>query len=59
MKKACTPKEELDYIGMNGFYDTAAAFAVSAFFGTCSEKTLVHINRNTQGQYVIILCSRG
>ncbi len=58
-KKACTPKEELDYIGMNGFYDTAAAFAVSTFFGTCKENALVHINRNTQGQYVIILCSRG
>ena len=56
---ACTPVEELDYIGMNGFYDTAAAYAVSAFFATCNRKTLVHINRNTQGQYVIILCSRG
>lgn len=58
-KKACTPKEELDYIGSNGFYDTAAAFAVSAFFETSKENALVHINRNTQGQYVIILCSRG
>ncbi len=57
-KKARTPNEELDYIGVSGFYDTAAAFAVSAFFGTSKEKALVHINKNTQGQYVIILCSR-
>jgi hypothetical protein len=58
-KKACAPNGEVDYIRMNGFYDTAAAFAASVFFETRNEKTLVHINRNTQGQYVIILCSRG
>jgi len=58
-KKACTPKEELDYIGINGFYDTAAAFAVSSFFTTCNNRALVHINRNTLGQYVVISCSRG
>ncbi len=58
-KKACSPETELDYIGTSGFYDTAASFAISTFFESSTGKKLVHVNRNTQGQHVIIVCSKG
>ena len=57
-KKACAPKEELDYIGMNGFYDTAASFAVSAFFASGSDTSMVHVNRNDLRQHVVLLCEK-
>src|SRR3990172_9171113 len=57
-KKECSPSEEFDYIGGYGFYDTAAAFAISKFFETYNETALIHVNRNIQGQYVIISCKR-
>ncbi len=57
-KEACSPEAELDYIGTSGFYDTAASFAVSAFFASGSGKKLVHVNRNTQEQYVVLACEK-
>ncbi len=56
--RACSPEAEFDYIGGNGFYDTAASFAVSTFFESGTGKKLVHVNRNTQGQHVIVVCSK-
>jgi hypothetical protein len=58
-KKACSPEAEFDYIGTNGFYDTAVSLAVSTFIESGAGKKLVHVNRNTQGQHVIIVCSKG
>ncbi len=48
--------KELDYIRDNGFFDTAASFAVASFFETRRGEQLFHINRNVQGDHVIILC---
>lgn len=57
-KNACSPDEELDYIRTMGFYDTAASYAICSFIAGGDEGTLVHVNRNTRGQYVIIICHR-
>lgn len=48
--------EEFEYIHKCGYYDTAAACAVSSFFKDYSAQSMVHINRNIHGQYVLILC---
>jgi hypothetical protein len=54
-KNECPAAEELDYIGTHGFYDTAASFAVCKFMESCKYSTLVHVNRNIQGQYVVLI----
>lgn len=54
-KNECHAAEELDYIGTNGFYDTAASFAVCKFMESGKQSTLVHVNRNIQGQYVVLI----
>ena len=54
-KNECPAAEELDYIGTCGFYDTAASFAVCKFMESGKQPTLVHVNRNIQGQYVVLI----
>lgn len=48
--------KEFNYIRDNGFFDTAAAFAVASFFESHRGEQLLHVNRNVQGDHVIILC---
>ena len=57
-KKEYPAGAELDYINDYGFYDTAASFAASKFFESFMGKTFLHVNRNMQGQYVILLCRK-
>lgn len=56
-RKECSAESELDYIKNFGYYDTAASYAVAKFFELYKQKTLIHVNRNTQGQHVIIACT--
>jgi hypothetical protein len=56
--KECAPDEEFEYLALYGYYDTAASFAVSRFFEDCTGKILVHVNKNTQGQHVVVVCER-
>ena len=56
--KECPVQGELDYLGTHGFYDPAASFAVSSFLESGAEKSLIHINRNLQGQYVVLTCKK-
>ncbi len=55
-KKEFPAAAEMDYINEHGFYDTAASFAISSFIAEGNGRTMVHVNRNTQGQYVIVVC---
>lgn len=57
-KEACPAAAELDYIDRHGFFDTAASFAVSIFFESGTRQKLIHINRNTQGHYVVLTCKK-
>jgi len=57
-KKECAHEEEFDYLTEHGYYDTVASFAVSKFFERYTRKVLIYINKNIQGQYVILICVR-
>ncbi len=57
-RRACPIAEELDYIATYGFYDTAASFAVCTFMESCKQSQLVHVNRNIQGQYIVLTCKK-
>ncbi|MBN2159539.1 MAG: hypothetical protein JW807_09095 [Spirochaetes bacterium] len=53
-RRECPSDAELDYIGTIGFFDTAASIAVSTFFESYKHACLIHVNRNIQGQYVVL-----
>jgi hypothetical protein len=57
-KRELPHAEEFEYISLYGYYDTAASFCISKFFGQYAGKTLVHVNRNPQGNYVIVVCRK-
>jgi hypothetical protein len=57
-KKECFHEEELEYLKAYGFYDTMTSFAASTFIKNHSKGMLIHINKNIQGQYVILACKK-
>ncbi|HOW82378.1 MAG TPA: hypothetical protein PK573_07460 [Spirochaetota bacterium] len=48
--------EEFDYLSGYGYYDTAAALAISAFFLRFSGRSLVHANMTADGQHIVTVC---
>ncbi|TFH42897.1 MAG: hypothetical protein E4G96_02430 [Chrysiogenales bacterium] len=57
-RKKCHEGSEFDYIAEHGYYDTAASFAVSTFIESGDGTSLIHVNRNAQGQYVVLACEK-
>ncbi len=57
-RKECSHHEEFDYITTFGYYDTSSAFAVGYFLKNAIKARLLHINRDTRGQYCCISCQK-
>jgi hypothetical protein len=56
-RQALPDAEEFDYLASCGYYDTAAALAISAFFLRFSGRSLAHVNRTTDGQQIVTVCT--
>jgi hypothetical protein len=57
-RRECIYQEEFAYISQFGYYDTSSAFAVGHFFKNFMKARLLHINRDTRGQYCCISCHK-
>jgi hypothetical protein len=57
-KRTIRHSEELDCIKDGGYYDSATAGTVCLFLRDYRKATLVHVNRNFRGQYVILVVKR-
>ena len=49
---------EFDYIKQNGYFDSAPAAGIAAFMESWSSATLVHINKDFRGRYVVLVVEK-
>jgi hypothetical protein len=53
--RALRPRAEIfDYIAAYGYFDSAAACGICGFFQRCPARTLVHVNKDIYGHYVLL-----
>ena len=49
---------EFDYIEQNGYFDSASAAVTTAFMEGRSSATMVHINKDFRGRYVVLVVEK-
>jgi hypothetical protein len=54
-RSICHRAETFDYIGEYGYFDSAPACGICGFFQRYTRKTLVHVNKDASGRYVLLV----